>query len=198
VPDDWQILITAGRLEPQKAPELLIESFRHVVSAYPKTLLLMAGDGELRSDVEKQIAHYNLQNHVRILGFRNDVPDLLRAADVFVFSSRWEAMGRAMVEAMLLGKPVVVPAIYGIPEIVRHNETGLLYEVGQVDQLTTQLKVALADKNEQQRLGQNARTLTRRLFDVRTMVEQIEQVYDELQAPKAEVLTWRDAQAEAA
>ena len=83
-----------------------------------------------------------------------------------------------MTEAMLLGKPVVVPAINGIPEIVHHSQTGFLYEVGDVEQLAAQLCLALASPSERARIGTNARSLTRRLFDVNHMVEQIERAYE--------------------
>src|SRR5262249_30506908 len=145
IPDGWQVVMTAGRLEPQKAPHLLVEAFSQVVHEQPKTLLLFAGEGELRPLVEERVVALGLQERVRLLGCRDDIPDLLRAADVFAFSSLWEAMGRAMVEAMLLGRAVVAPAIYGIPEIVHHEQTGLLYEVGRVDQLAAGIRRLLLD-----------------------------------------------------
>ena len=170
----------AGRLEPQKAPQLLVEAFGRAVRVNPNALLIIAGDGELRPVVEAKINALGLEDRVRLLGFRDDIPDLLRMADIFAFSSLWEAMGRAMVDAMLLGKPVVAPAIYGIPEIVHHQETGLLYEVGNVDQLAAHLIHLLQHPEEGKRLGENARQLTRKLFDVNLMVAQIEEIYTEL------------------
>jgi len=179
VPDGWQVVVTAARLDPAKAPQLLIEAFGQLLRSHPKTMLLIAGEGELRPQVEACIERLKLHDHVRLLGFRSDVPDLLRAADVFAFSSLSEAMGRAMVEAMLLGRTVVVPAIHGIPEIVRHGQTGFLYAVGDAGQLARQLCVALASPSERARMGANARSLTRRLFDVNHMVDQIERTYEQ-------------------
>lgn len=178
VPEGWQVVVTAARLDPAKAPQLLVEAFGRVIQSHPKTMLLIAGEGELRPQVEACIERLKLHDRVRLLGFRRDVPDLLRAADVFTFSSLSEAMGRAMVEAMLLGRTVVVPAIHGIPEIVRHGHTGFLYEVGRVDQLAEQLCEALANPSARARIGANARSLTRRIFDANHMVEQIEQSYE--------------------
>lgn len=178
IPDGWLIVLMAGRIDPQKAPELMIQAFSEAVRHHPKTILLLAGDGELRPLVEAAIRKHRLESNVRLLGFRSDVPDLMQLADVFALSSRWEGMGRAMTEAMLLGKPVVVPAINGIPEIVHHGRTGFLYEVGRVDQLAEQLCQALTSPSERARIGENARALTRRLFDVNHMVEQIERTYE--------------------
>ncbi len=177
IPEDWQIVLQVGRMDPQKAPHLLVEAFAQVVEQHPKTMLLFAGDGELRPEVEAAIAQHQLEKNVRILGFRDDIPDLLRAADIFAFSSLWEAMGRSMIEAMLVGRAVVVPAIYGIPEVVQHGETGWLYEVGKTDQLAAGISHLLAHPDERGKLGQNAQELTRRLFDLRNMVMQIEDVY---------------------
>lgn len=179
---DCQIVITAARLEACKAPHLLVEAFSEARKTHPNTVLLFAGDGELRPLVEERIRQLNLEAHVRLLGFRDDVPDLLRAADVFAFSSLWEALGRALTEAMLLGKAVVAPDLNGIPEIVRHAETGLLYEVGRVDQLASHLTFLLGHPEENIRLGENARRLTRTLFDVRKMVASIEAIYGRLLA----------------
>ena len=180
VPDGWQLVLMAGRLDPQKAPQILIEAFARVVQAQPQTLLLIAGDGELRDAVEAQIDSLRLRAHVRILGFRNDVPELMQSADVFALSSLWEGMGRAMVEAMLVGKAVIVPAVNGIPEVVRHEETGLLFDAGNAAQLAGGLIDLLERPDKRQRLGENARQLTRQLFAVTTMVEGIEDVYARL------------------
>ncbi|HXG48457.1 MAG TPA: glycosyltransferase family 4 protein, partial [Methylomirabilota bacterium] len=106
--------------------------------------------------------------------------------DVFALSSRWEGLGRAMTEAMLVGKPVVVPAINGIPEIVHHRDTGLLYGVGRVDELAARLNDLLDAPGERTRLGRNARELTRRLFAVETMVTQIEGIFDRFLASSSQ------------
>jgi glycosyltransferase involved in cell wall biosynthesis len=180
IPEAWQIVFMAGRLEPQKAPELLLDAFSQVVRVCPQTALVIAGDGPLRFSLERKIAALGLEAHVRLLGYRDDVPALIRLADVFAFSSRWEAMGRAMVEAMLLSKPVVAPAIYGIPEIVHHRETGLLYEVGRVEALAAGITQLLQNPDEARRMGYNARQLTRNLFDINVMVARIEKIYQML------------------
>jgi glycosyltransferase involved in cell wall biosynthesis len=178
---DCPVVLQVGRMEAQKAPQLLVEAFAQVVREHPRALLLFAGDGELRPQVEAAIRAHDLGENVRILGFRKDIPDLLEAADIFAFSSLWEAMGRAMVEAMLVGRAVVVPAIYGIPEIVRHRKTGWLYEVGNVTKLAQGISHLLAHPDERAKLGCEARRLTRSLFDLERMVTKIEATYVQTQ-----------------
>ena len=180
IPDGWQIIAMVGRLDQQKAPHYLIEAFAKVLKHHPRTILLLVGGGELEPDLVHQVQLLDIADHVQFLGYRDDIPDLLNIADVFALSSLWEGLGRAMTEAMLLGKPVVVPNIYGIPEIVHHRETGLLFPAGDVEQLADHLSYLLQDVEECDRLGRNAKQLTRQLFDANSMVQQIEHVYDRL------------------
>ena len=180
IPEKWQTIVSVGRLDRQKSPSFLIDAFAQVVDKYPETLLLLVGDGELRQELESQVSRLNISNKVRFLGSREDVPEILKIADIFALSSLWEGLGRAMTEAMLVGNPVVVPAIYGIPEIVHHHETGLLFEAKNVEQLANNLIYLLEHPEERDRLGQNAKNLTRKLFDGDAMVKQIEAVYEKL------------------
>ena len=136
IPETWQTIVSVGRLDQQKSPNFLIDAFAQVLQHHPDTLLLLVGDGELRQELEAQVSRLDITNKVRFLGSREDVPEILKIADIFALSSLWEGLGRAMTEAMLVGKPVVVPAIYGIPEIVHHHETGLLFEAKKVYPLT--------------------------------------------------------------
>lgn len=185
IPDGWQTIVMVGRLDPQKAPNYLIEAFAQVLKQSPKTLLLLVGEGELHTSLQTQTQKLGITNHVRFLGSREDVPEILKIADIFALSSLWEGLGRAMTEAMLLGKPVVVPNIYGIPEIVHQHQTGLLFPAGDVQQLAAHLVYLLQHPEEGHRLGQNAKQLTRKLFDADCMVQQIEQIYDKLLSKKA-------------
>jgi glycosyltransferase involved in cell wall biosynthesis len=180
IPEKWQTIVSVGRLDRQKSPGFLIDSFAQVLQHHPDTLLLLVGEGELRQELEAQVSRLDITNKVRFLGSREDVPEILKIADIFALSSLWEGLGRAMTEAMLVGKPVVVPAIYGIPEIVHHHETGLLFEAKNVEQLADNLVYLLDHPDERDRLGQNAKNLTRKLFDGDDMVRQIEAVYEKL------------------
>jgi glycosyltransferase involved in cell wall biosynthesis len=180
IPPDWQIIVMVGRLDPQKAPHYLIDAFAQVVSKCPKTILLLVGEGEEQPNLEAQVKRLNISNQVKFLGFRSDVAAILQTADIFALSSLWEGLGRAMTEAMLLGKPVVVPEIYGIPEIVHHQETGLLFPPGNVEKLAQHLIYLLENPTIAQELGNNGKKLTRKLFDAKIMVEQLEEIYQKL------------------
>lgn len=180
IPPGWRSILMVGRLDPQKAPQYLIAAFAQVLEYCPQTILLLVGEGEQQSQLEAQAAELGIASQVKFLGFREDIPAILQTADIFALSSLWEGLGRAMTEAMLLAKPVVVPDIYGIPEIVHHQETGLLFPPKDVPQLAKHLVFLLQNPTKAAQLGNQARQLTRGLFDAKIMVEQLENIYTKL------------------
>ncbi len=182
LPAGTQIVLFVGRLDDAKAPDVLVSAFAQVVRIRPKTVLVLVGSGELEPALRAQIGSLGLEGKVRFLGTRHDVPAILRVADVFALSSRYEGVGRALTEAMLLGVPVVAPEIFGIPEVVHHGETGMLFQRGDDRALAQALVDLLADPVRARRLGDNGRSLTRRMFDGDVMVRAIEEVYEELLA----------------
>jgi len=89
-------------------------------------VFLIAGEGRLRGSLERIVARRGLEGHVRLLGFRRDVPDLIAAADILAVSSLWEGMPNVVLEAMAGAKPVVATDVEGCREIVQPERTGLL------------------------------------------------------------------------
>ncbi len=184
IPEGWQTIVMVGRLDQQKAPYFLIDAFAQVLAKFPETLLLLVGEGELQAQLETQTQKLGIENNVKFLGSREDVPKILKVADIFALSSLWEGLSRAMTEAMLLATPVVVPNIYGMPEVVHHNKTGLLFPARDIEQLAADLIHLLQNPQERERLGQNAQQLTRELFDANVMVQKIENIYEKLLSQK--------------
>lgn len=184
IPNGWNTIVMVGRLDEQKAPYYLIDAFARVLDRSPNTLLLLVGEGELEAQLRRQASQLGIDKFVRFLGSREDVPEILKVADIFALSSLWEGLGRAMTEAMLVGKPVVVPEIYGIPEIVHHDRTGLLFPAGDVDLLANGLIELLQSPQKRDFLGQNAKVLTRQLFNADLMVRKIEGIYERVLSSK--------------
>lgn len=107
----------SGRLSPQKNPLFLIEAFEAIHRQNNNTVLLMAGEGELRSDIEKSIHDKKLDSCVIMLGNRNDIEDIYQAMDLFLLPSLFEGLGIVLIEAQCAGLPCVVSADV-IPRIV--------------------------------------------------------------------------------
>ncbi|SMG17093.1 glycosyltransferase family 1 protein [Fibrobacter sp. UWB13] len=117
---DKKTFIHVGRFHPAKNHPFLLNVFAEIHKVDSNTVLLLAGDGELRPEIEKQITSLNLQNDVILLGSRSDVPNLLQAADCFLFPSVWEGFGMVAVEAQSAGLPCVCSDV--IPRLVKVTE----------------------------------------------------------------------------
>lgn len=113
------VVLAASRHEYQKGLDVLVEAMPSIVAAQPRALLLMAGrEGNQTARLKRRIGDLGLSRHVRMLGMRADVPDLMAAADVFVLPSRWEGFGGVLVEAMALGAPVVATDLPPVREVI--------------------------------------------------------------------------------
>ncbi len=119
-------LACVARFHPVKDHATLLRAFAAVAAARDNVDLLLVGDGPLRGELERLTRQLGIQSRVRFLGVRSDVPDLLRAVDLFTLTSVSEAASLTLLEAMASFLPVVVTAVGGNPEIVRHEKEGLL------------------------------------------------------------------------
>lgn len=123
---DERLLLYVGRFIESKRTCDLVDAIRRLDGHPVPFRVALVGDGHLRSELEAQIAAHGLGARVTFLGSRKDVPELLRAADLFVFPSALEGLPNAVVEACLAGVPVVAADIPGTRDVVRHEETALL------------------------------------------------------------------------
>src|SRR5207245_11775668 len=118
----------------------------------PGVDLLMAGDGPLRGELEALAVELRVPDRVKFLGIRTDVPDLMRAADVFALTSVSEAASLTLLEAMASGLPAVVTNVGGNPEIVRHEREGLLFARGDAAGCADAIRRVLRDPDLAERL----------------------------------------------
>ena len=173
-PGDGSVLCVA-RLEPQKDPRTLLDAFRRVVAVRPARLVLL-GRGSLDADVRAWSAGLPAGS-VEFGGFVADTTAAYDRADVVVLSSRWEGLGLALVEAGLRARPVVATSVGGIPEVVRHGETGLLVPPGDPAALAGAILRILGDPALARRMGEAAARHTRDEFDVSRCTDAHESLY---------------------
>lgn len=150
-------LVCVGRLCEDKGQLLLIQTARHLVLEGLAFKLVLVGDGSLRSDLEKLIAEYGLQNHVEITGWATnaEVRQFLLNSRAMVLPSFAEGLPVVIMEALALGRPVISTTIAGIPELVQTGATGWLIPPGSVEDLVNAMRQALQSSvAELEQLGQ--------------------------------------------
>ena len=130
LPDDAQILLTVARLNPQKGHNVIIDSMPDVLRARQDVWWVWAGDGMSRSLLETALGRTRATDRVRILGHRDDVPRLLAGSDLFLFPTRFEGLGMAVLEAHLAILPVIASDAGPLPEIIRDQQDGLVIPIG--------------------------------------------------------------------
>ncbi|QKL02046.1 glycosyltransferase [Pseudomonas sp. NY5710] len=152
-------LVCVGRLCEQKGQLLLLEAARQLAAQSQAFELVLAGDGEMREQIEALIARHGLQQHVRITGWISSaqVREEILAARALVLPSFAEGLPVVIMEAMALRRPVLTTFVAGIPELVRPGENGWLFPAGAVDELAAAMAECLAQPAEVlQRMGQAA------------------------------------------
>jgi glycosyltransferase involved in cell wall biosynthesis len=176
LPEHAPVVGTITRLMEQKAPLDFVATARRIVAADPAAHVLVVGDGPLRAEVDRAAAH---EPRIHLLGFRDDVPDLLAAIDVVAFSSLWEGLGRALTEAVLAGRPVVATAVNGVPDLVVDGVNGYLVPPGRPDLLAERTLAVLGLPDRGASLGAAGAARIRGRFDVTEMVAGIDALYRE-------------------
>jgi glycosyltransferase involved in cell wall biosynthesis len=133
--------------------------------------------GDQRELLEAFAREHGFLDRLHLLAQREDIPNLLAAADVFAMPSLWEGLPLALLEAMLAGRPIVASRISGIPEAVTDDVEGLLSTPGDIESLRQALGRLLSDSALRTRLGAAARARARREFTVEAMVDAYERRY---------------------
>ncbi|MGH7621424.1 MAG: glycosyltransferase [Gemmatimonadaceae bacterium] len=139
------LVVGVGALVPQKDPLTFVRAVHALRGVLPDVQALWAGDGELRRDVEREIAALRLEHTVHLAGFRDDVDALMSAGSLFALSSRFEGLPLVIMDAFALGLPVVATAGSGVPELVTDGVTGLLSPVGDAAALAESMRRVLTD-----------------------------------------------------
>ncbi len=169
---------TVSCLKEQKAPLDFVRVAAEVARVFPEARFLVVGDGHLRPRVEEAVSRAGLDGRFVLAGWRRDVHELIHVFDVFVLTSRWEGLPRAVVEAMAAAKPVVAAGVNGIPEVVRHGETGFVERPGDTCAMARRVCCLLADRDTAAAMGSAGRRSLDPDFDVRVMLGQLEALYE--------------------
>ncbi len=165
--------------KPQKAPEDFVRIIKRLTANIPDVHAVMVGDGILRPQIEQLIMENDLEEHISLLGWREDIPELLPLFEVLVLTSRWEGLPRVCPQAMAAGVPIVATAVDGIPEAVQDGVNGYLQTPGDIQGFARKLEYLLQHPDVSRKMGRQGRQRVAE-FDIHRMVEQQEALYHSL------------------
>lgn len=180
LPHGAPIVGNVAALVPHKGQRHLVDAAALVVREVPDVHFIVAGEGELRPSLERQIKEHHLEKRVLLAGFRPDVLSLHKAFDLFVLSSVTEGLGTSLLDAMASGKAVVASSTGGIPEVVADGETGILVPPRDAEALAHAIVALLTDEALRNRMGAAGQRRARELFSAERMVEETVGVYEKV------------------
>lgn len=169
---------TIGSLILRKSNHHVLQALSHFKQACPEAnwKMIVVGDGPEAAALRQQAAREAILDRVIFTGFQNNALDYLAAFDVFILASRSEGLPRVVLEAMLVNTAVIGSRVVGTEELISHNDTGLLFEYGDVTQLTQHLVTLWQDEALRQRLTQAASTRVRSQYAIENYVNGVETI----------------------
>jgi glycosyltransferase involved in cell wall biosynthesis len=177
IPEEAEVVVAVGRLEHQKGHRHLIDAVARL-SDRPRLVVLIVGrDGHMSTDLKHQVRSLGLTGRVRFLGHREDVPDLLAAADLLALPSLNEGAAGAAIEAMALGLPVVASDLPPLREVTECGASGLLVPVASPHALAEAIVRLLEDHALSGALGTRGREIFERRFTLGRSVERMVGMY---------------------
>lgn len=170
---------TIARLSPEKDQATMLASFALVLKALPRVRLIIVGDGSCRRVLEEQAHSLGISGQVEFLGMRSDIPDLMRAFDIFTLSSTTEGTSMTILEAMACGVPVVATEVGGNSELIDPPHCGLVSPAGNVAALASAYLALLKDPVRRNKMGIEGRKRVMENFSLPFMANQYATLYEQ-------------------
>lgn len=179
LPVEGVVVGTVSCMKPGKRVGDFVEVCKQMRSAIPNMTAVVVGDGELRQEIQRQIERGGLEESIRLLGWRRDVPAIMAALDVFVLMSAHEGLGLVVLESMAAGVPVVATRVDGCIEIIEETRAGALIERGDIEGGAAAVVRLLNDRGRREQMGRRARKGVAR-WNFNAMCERYKEVYWEV------------------
>jgi glycosyltransferase involved in cell wall biosynthesis len=175
--DDRYVAGVTGRLRPEKGHRHLLDALPKIIEVAPDFTLLVVGAGSLEGELRAQADRLALGDHAIFTGFREDVPRVLAALDLFIMPSVSEGLGTAILEAAATGLPIVASRVGGIPEILDGRERGSLVEPGDAEAIADAALAFYRDRRRAEASGRASAEFVTRHFSPQALVDKTEAVY---------------------
>ncbi len=173
-----KILLHASNFRKVKRVVDLIEIMRVVVDHFPKTRLIIAGDGPTRIEVERKIEELDLCNNVHLLGIKSNMQEIMCSADIFLLNSKLEGMPLVLLEAMSCKLPVVTTPAGGIPELVRPGIDGVVTKTFEEDEYAQAIIDLLESDSLREKFGKAGRKRVEESFSAESIVTKYEKLFE--------------------
>lgn len=177
IPEKSHVVGVVANLTEIKTLDVLIRSAPAIIDRFPDTIFLMIGEGPSREELESLAASLGIMANMRFVGYREDVEKLISIFTVGALSSQIEIHPISLIEIMSAGIPVVAPEVGGIPEIVSHGETGLLFPAGDSVRLAEAVNLLLGDRSKRRKYGKEARKRVQEQFAKERMIRATEEAF---------------------
>jgi len=181
IPDDAVLSLFLARFTGHKQPLVLLKAFEKALQQNPSLYLLMVGDGDQKAAALEIAEKAGIGNRVIFQNFRQDVPAVLAAADIFILPSLWEGLPIGLLEAMSMGKAIIASNVDGTTDIIEHNKNGYLIELADMDAALPAAIVYMSENETVRKaLGTAARATVKYNFNAADMTRKIEAEYNKL------------------
>lgn len=177
---DADVVSTVGRLTAIKQQHLFLRVAELVAQRRPQALFVVAGDGELRHELETLARDLGIAARVRFLGWRRDLDAIYAATDVFLLTSRNEGTPVAVIESLAAGTPVVATDVGGVRDVIARDDIGLLAPFGDSASLADHVLTLLADPERRRRMGAAGRQSIAARYSLDRLVDDVDVLYREL------------------
>lgn len=174
------VVAMIAQLIPRKGHRYLLAALPQILQAVPQARFLIFGQGPLEDELRHAIAAAGLEEVVRWCGFREDLARILPCLNLVVHPAEMEGLGVSLLQAAACGIPIVASAVGGIPEVVRHEQNGLLVAAGDVPALAADIRHLLLHPDVAATFGKSGRALVEREFSLAAMVAGNLRVYQEI------------------
>lgn len=171
-----KIIVHTSNFRPVKRVSDTIRMLKKIIEEVPAKLILV-GDGPDRSECERLCRELHLCDQIKFLGKQEGLVEILNSADLFLIPSQSESFGLAALEAMSCGVPVISSSVGGLPELIRHNESGFIAEIGDVDRMAKYAVDLLTNEKKHALFSANARKRSVEMFDKSIIVPMYEEHY---------------------
>jgi glycosyltransferase involved in cell wall biosynthesis len=178
--NDTRVISVIGRLTRVKGLEYLLKALPEVIREFPTLRILLVGDGELKSTLQKLCTDLQIQKHVVFCGNQERVENFIDMSEFTVLPSLQEGLGVTAIESIALGKPVIATNIGGLPEVIENRINGLIIQPKNSTALASAAKYMLANPGEVKKMGVRAKEIAEKYFTIEKMFENYFFYYENL------------------